>query len=100
MPGKQAKILAENDAMALLAYAETTRHPARNWLIVLLSTKAGLRAGEIANLTWDMVLDPSGRIGAAIELHDNAAKNRGGRMIPINADLRRALSAVRDGSEV
>ena len=34
-----------------------TRHPIRNRVIVLLSAKAGLRAGEIANLTWDMVVD-------------------------------------------
>jgi hypothetical protein len=32
-------------------------YPLRNRVIVLLSVKAGLRAGEIAKLTWDMVLD-------------------------------------------
>jgi hypothetical protein len=31
--------------------------------MVLLSAKARLRAGEIANLSWDMVLDPNGEIG-------------------------------------
>jgi hypothetical protein len=30
---------------------------------------AGLRAGEIAKLTWPMVLDPSNAIGPVIELH-------------------------------
>jgi hypothetical protein len=38
------------------------------------SVKAGLRAGEIANLTWDMVLDPRAEVGTVIELHDDAAK--------------------------
>ena len=38
--------------------------------------KAGLRAGEIAKLTWDMVLDPSGQISAVIELRDWAAKKK------------------------
>ena len=28
--------------------------------MVLLSVKAGLRAGEIASLTWGMVTDPVG----------------------------------------
>ena len=53
MPGKQAKILSEDGLQDLLVYATTTRNPARNRVIVLLSAKAGLRAGEIANLTWE-----------------------------------------------
>src|SRR5262249_14846711 len=36
--------------------------PLRNRVVVCLSVKAGLRAGEIANLTWDMALNPSGRL--------------------------------------
>jgi len=47
MAGKQAKILSTNAVDHLLAFATTTRHPLRNTVIVLLSTKAGLRAGEI-----------------------------------------------------
>ena len=60
----------------------------RNRVIVLLAAKAGLRAGEIAKLTWDMVLDPTGDIGSVIELRDAAAKNGGGRLIPVHPDLR------------
>jgi integrase len=52
MSGKQAKILAANQINDLLLYAGTTRYPARDRVIVLLSVKAGLRAAEIANLTW------------------------------------------------
>jgi integrase/recombinase XerD len=54
--------------------------------------KAGLRAGEIAKLTWDMVLDPTGEIGNVIELHDSAAKKRSGRLIPIHPSLRATLA--------
>ena len=82
MAGKQAKILFDHHVHALLAYAQASRYPGRNRVIVLLSVKAGLRAGEIANLTWPMVLDPSGEIATYIELHDGAAKNRGGRRVP------------------
>jgi integrase len=57
-----------------------------------LSVKAGLRAGEIANLTWDMVLDPTGDIGLVIELRDCAAKKNSGRLIPIHPSLRAALA--------
>ena len=52
MLGKQAKVLGSRDIADLLAFAECSRHPLRNRVIVLLSAKAGLRAGEIAGLTW------------------------------------------------
>ena len=93
MAGKQAKILNDSQLAQLLAYARTTRYPLRNRAIVLLSVKAGLRAGEIANLSWDMVLDPSGQISAVIELRDWAAKKKSGRTIPLHDDLATALAA-------
>ena len=49
----------------------------------------------IAKLTWDMVLDPTGNVGAGIELRDAVAKNGGGRLIPMHPDLRHALAAYR-----
>ena len=63
MPGKQAKILSAEQIKSLLVFASTTRNPDRDKLIVLLSLKAGLRAGEIAKPTWDMVLGPTGAGG-------------------------------------
>jgi integrase/recombinase XerD len=51
MPGKQAKILSTDHIDDLLFFADNTRSPLRNRVIVLLSIKAGLRAGEIAKLT-------------------------------------------------
>jgi integrase len=93
MAGRQAKILSDYQAHRLLVYVGATRHPVRNGVIVLLSVKAGLRAGEIAALTWDMVLDPSGEIATVIELHDNVAKKKGGRLIPMHPELHTALTA-------
>jgi integrase len=95
MPGKRAKILATPDVNDLLVYASCTRHPSRNTLIVLLSAKAGLRAGEIANLTWDMVVDATGQLSGLLELRDTAAKKGSGRCIPIHPDLAAALAAWR-----
>ena len=95
MAGKQAKILSSYDVNDLLIFATCTRHPFRNRLIVLLAAKAGLRASEIAKLTWDMVLDPTGNVGAGIELRDAVAKNGSGRLIPVHPDLRQALAAYR-----
>jgi integrase/recombinase XerD len=93
MAGKQAKILNDSQLAQLLGYASTTRYPLRNRVIVLLSVKAGLRAGEIAKLTWDMVLDPSGQLSTVIELRDWAAKKKSGRTIPLHDDLKVALVA-------
>jgi integrase len=93
MPGKQAKVLSGADVSDLLIYARCGRHPLRNRVIVLLSAKAGLRAGEIAKLTWGMVSDATGRIARAIELRDTAAKKGSGRVIPLHPDLRAALIA-------
>jgi integrase len=93
MAGRQAKILHDQQINDLLVFASATRNPLRNKVIVLLSVKAGLRAGEIAGLTWEMVLDPTGEVGQAIELHDCIAKKNSGRRIPINPTLQTALTA-------
>jgi integrase len=95
MPGRRAKILSSTDVDDLLIFASCTRNPLRNRVIVLLSAKAGLRAHEIASLTWDMVVGPTGQIGGVIELRDTAAKNGSGRMIPMHRDLRCALENLR-----
>jgi integrase/recombinase XerD len=98
MSGKQAKILSNTEVNQLLHFARRTRNPLRNRVIVLLSAKAGMRAGEIAALTWDMVLDPQSQIGSVIELRDSAAKKGSGRLIPIHPDLAKALAAWRKSS--
>ena len=79
MAGKQAKTLTKQQLAAALRRAAHSRYPERDRVMVLLSVKAGLRAGEIAKLTWPMVVDSQGRIASHIELHDAAAKKRSGR---------------------
>jgi integrase len=98
MIGKRAKILSQAHVEDLLFFAEHTRHPVRNQVIVLLSVKAGLRAAEIANLTWDMVVDPTGEVATSLELWDSVAKKRSGRVIPVHAALRDALVELRDAT--
>jgi integrase/recombinase XerD len=56
-----------------------------------LSAKAGLRAKEIAKLTWLMTNDSQGEIGWTICLLDSATKCRSGRMIPLSNEVRDAL---------
>ena len=95
MAGKQAKILTDDQQNLLLSYVYTRRYPIRNSALVLLSVKAGLRAAEIAKLTWEMILDPSGAVGDVIELRDHAAKRKHGRLVPMNPQLKAALTALR-----
>ena len=63
-------------------------------MIFLLSIKAGLRAKEIASLTWDMITYAEGNLAFALNLRDEASKGSSGRVIPLNKDLRNALQKL------
>lgn len=61
----------------------------------LLSIKAGLRAKEIAALTWAMVTDARGEPAEAIALENKASKGKGGgRTIPLHPKRCLALMAL------
>jgi len=92
--GRQAKILSDAQVRAALGHVESSsRYPERDRVMILLSVKAGLRAKEIANLTWSMVTDAEGALGDAIHLPNSASKGRnGGRTVPLNPLLWEALA--------
>jgi integrase/recombinase XerC len=93
--GKQAKVVKRNELTKLLDHVSRSRHPERDRVTVLLSFKAGLRAKEIAELTWSMLTDASGEIGDVIALTNSASKGKyGGREIPMHPELRSALVAL------
>jgi integrase/recombinase XerD len=94
--GKQAKTLSKGQVEAVLAYLATTRWPTRSRLIFLLSAKAGLRAKEIAHLTWWMTNDSQGEVGWSMCLLDSASKGKSGRMIPLSDEVREALIQYRN----
>jgi integrase/recombinase XerD len=91
---KQAKVLSKRQIALTAALLAQTRYPTRNLAIFLLSVKAGLRAKEIASLTWDMVTDAEGNLGHALHLRNEASKGASGRVIPLNKELRNALQAL------
>lgn len=91
MRGQPAKTLGGGEVRRVLGAARRRRYPDRNRVIVLLSVNAGLRACEIARLTWPMVTDARGQIGTVLELPAKAAKKGSGRRVPLHSDLRRAL---------
>lgn len=94
--GKQAKTLSKGQTEAILGFLSKSRYPIRNRAIFLLSLKAGLRAKEIALLSWEMITDADGQVGQAIYLQDKASKGRSGRIIPMNGELRSALQELRN----
>ena len=94
--GKQAKTLTKGQTEAVLGYLAGTRHAKRNRLIFLLSVKAGLRAKEIAGLTWRMTNNSQGQIGHTLFVFNSASKGRSGRQIPISDDVKKALIDYRN----
>ena len=93
--GKQAKVLTPRQERRVLERLETTRYPARDRVIFLLSIKAGLRAKEIASLTWAMATDAEGNVAEEIALTDASSKGTGGgRTIPMHPALLQALGAL------
>ena len=91
--GKLAKILTEAQiAKVLNNLGKRSRYAIRDRAMFLLSIKAGLRAKEIANLKWSMVMDAEGTLLDVMALPNKASKGAGGgRSIPMNRDLRTAL---------
>jgi integrase/recombinase XerD len=98
MAGRQAKILSAAMLRRALSLARRSTQGDRDTAMVLLSVRAGLRAGEIAGLDWTMVLDARGQVSAVIEIRDAIAKYGSGRRIPMHRDLRAALAKLKQSS--
>lgn len=94
--GKQAKVLSKSQVQAMLLHLNSKRNAQRYVVIFLLSVKAGLRAKEIAALTWNSVLNSHGEIGDSMVVTDNQSKAKsGGRTIWLNKALRNGLVDLR-----
>jgi integrase/recombinase XerD len=63
-----------------------------------LSLKAGLRAKEMAALTWAMVTDAAGQVTDVMHVPNRASKGTtGGRTMPLHPDLQAALMMLQTG---
>jgi integrase len=94
MPGKQAQRITPPMLKRMLRHVAKSNHPDRDKVIVLLSAKAGLRACEIADLEWSMVLDARGYVADTLAVRDAIAKKGAGRRIPMHPELRKALTKL------
>lgn len=91
---KQAKTLNQKQIKFVLEYLRNGRNALRNQVVFLLSVKAGLRAKEIANLKWEMVMNSDGSLSNEIGLVNVASKGISGRKIPINKILKSKLAEL------
>ena len=97
--GRQSKVLSKKQIAAVSGYLKERRNGLRNQTVFLLSVKAGLRAKEIADLEWGMVLNSDGVVGKEIHLTNSASKgHNGGRVIPLHPDIRLNLTELHQKS--
>ena len=88
---KQAKTLSRTQVKMISEYLLKNRHGLRDQTIFYFSVKAGLRAKEIAHLKWSMVMNSDGSVGDYLNLPNASSKGNGGRVVPLNKDLKRNL---------
>lgn len=74
--GHAADLTDKVVGIALAQAKARSTHSERNYALILVSVCTGLRAGEIASLTWKMVLDEDGCVGASLNLPNEVAKPR------------------------
>ena len=93
----KAKMLTPEEIAAVLAHVEAhSRYPERDRVLVLLSVRAGLRASEIAGLSWDHILTADmSAVAAEIDLPRQVTKGaKRARLIPIHDELETALEEL------
>jgi integrase/recombinase XerD len=96
MAVKRAKIIEPEDLKRLFKTIDTEHNEAlRDKVTVLLSTKAGLRAAEIAGLRWQDVTRANGQVGDIINVGSHIAKGGRARQVPLNDELRAMLVKLR-----
>ncbi len=93
-----AKMLTPEEIAAVLAHVEAhSRYPERDRVLVLLSVRAGLRASEIAGLSWEHVLTADmSAVAEIIDLPRQITKGeKRARVIPVHEELKTALEALK-----
>ena len=93
--GKQAKTLSKKQVDNVSKMLRlNSRNGLRNQTIFLLSVKSGLRAKEIAHLTWKMVLTSDGDVDDLINLTNASSKGNSGRTIPLHKEVKENLISL------
>lgn len=91
----RAKTLTDQQLTTVLTHvAAKSKAPLRDYAVILLSFKAGLRACEIAGLRVTDVTDAGGELSQTLTIPANIAKNGKGRVVPMHPVLRQTLRAL------
>lgn len=88
-------MLTDAELKRVLAVIAQGKHAQRNRLAVLLSHYAGLRVGEIAALTWGMLLEPDGRVAVSFHLLGEHTKTGEARTVHVNTKLAKEIAVYR-----
>lgn len=91
----QAKVLTEKELKRALSVVAGHKHADRDRLALLLTHWAGMRVCEVAALTWERVLGPNGEVLDEWRLSSEQTKGDKGRVVYVNAKLKKELSAYR-----
>lgn len=94
MRKQPANILGRAELCRLIEATDDGRYPNRGRTMIHLSFHAGLRACEIAGLTWAMVLSPTGRFTGSLTLGSGITKGGNPRSIPTSSELRAVLKRL------
>src|SRR5712691_5741582 len=98
--GQQAKMVSPLQERAMRGSLATTRSPAQDRVLCLLSIQAGLRAKAMASLTWAMVTAAAGQVVEVMHVCNRGRKGKtGGRTMPLHPDLQAALMALQTARE-
>ncbi len=99
---KQARVLTQAEIKRLLRVVSTTKHAARNRLIVMLSYLAGLRACEIAALRVGDVItelaDGSWEVKTEAVLKSNQTKGNKAQTVVFSSALRKEIASYYESS--
>jgi integrase/recombinase XerD len=89
-----AKVLEPADVRRLVRHVRGQRYKERDLVLILLSFRAGLRACELARLSWPAVLTSNHRVSDQMAVSKSIAKGGSGRRIPIHPELKVALKQL------
>jgi integrase/recombinase XerD len=88
---KQAKTLTAEELRRVLDYTATRKHATRNRALVLTSFFSGCRVGELSSLTFDDVVDDTGKVRDEIRLKAENTKTKEARIVFVNGKLKKEL---------
>jgi integrase len=92
---RQAKTISDEQLQGLLRrIVGESKDPLRDYAVVLLSFKAGLRVGEIAGLQWRDVLTSDGKLADIVAVPSSIAKKGNARDIPMHPALKVTLEQL------